>query len=148
MTNAQDDEIQDLISAFDRFGPLYARFINGALREADTSPSRLRLLRVLDELGPTPMQGLADALCIAPRTVTGLVDGLEEEGLVLRKAHATDRRTKLIETTAAGRMAFQRSQRRYEERLADLLRTLPQETRRAMLAGHLALIERLSSRAG
>ncbi len=76
---------------------------------------------------------------------TGLVDGHEEEGLVVRKSHVKDRRIKVIETTSERKWAFTRSQEQYEKRIAELLLTLPSDMRRAMLEGHPALIERLTS---
>jgi DNA-binding MarR family transcriptional regulator len=66
---------------------------------ADESPSypRLRLLYTLHCEGPQRMADLADALEVTPRNVTSLVDGLEEEGLVKRRPHPTDRRATIVE---------------------------------------------------
>ena len=61
-----------------------------------------KALKTLDALGPSRSVDLSDALCIAPRTVTGAVDGLEAEGLVERQPHPTDRRAHLLVLTAAG----------------------------------------------
>ena len=61
--------------------------------------SRLRLLNTLHCEGPQKMADLADALGVTPRSVTALVDGLEEDGVVRRVAHATDRRVTMIELT-------------------------------------------------
>lgn len=43
------------------------------------------------------MADLADALEVTPRNVTSLVDALEEEGLVKRQPHPTDRRATIVE---------------------------------------------------
>jgi DNA-binding MarR family transcriptional regulator len=51
---------------------------------------------------PMSMGELAAALAIAPPNATVLVDDLEERGLVRRRPHPTDRRTKLVEVTAKG----------------------------------------------
>jgi len=41
-------------------------------------------------------------LRVTPRNVTGLVDGLEADGLVARAAHPTDRRATLVSLTPRG----------------------------------------------
>lgn len=48
------------------------------------------------------MRALADELSLTPRNITDLVDALENEGLVRRTAHPTDRRTTLVELTNDG----------------------------------------------
>ncbi|WP_407647118.1 MarR family transcriptional regulator [Actinacidiphila soli] len=47
---------------------------------AGLSLARTKLLRVLDEQGPTRLSSLADQLGFAARTVTETVDGLERDG--------------------------------------------------------------------
>ncbi len=141
---ADPKDVRELIGMFDRFFPLFSRFLHEGLREADTSPARLRILRVLDAKGPSAMQHLAEGLCVAPRTVTSLVDGLEAEGLVVRKPHPTDRRTKVIEMTDAGRAGYARTEAVYEQKLAELLMTLPEDVRWGLLEGHRLLAEKLA----
>jgi DNA-binding MarR family transcriptional regulator len=51
---------------------------------------------------PKPMGKLSDYFMCDASTVTGLVDRLENSGLICRKSHATDRRITLIALTYAG----------------------------------------------
>ena len=60
------------------------------------------LLRMMQPDKPIPMSGLATALACHASNVTGLVDRLEEAGLVVRQASAEDRRVKNIELTPKG----------------------------------------------
>lgn len=60
------------------------------------------LLRVMDPERPSPMSSLATALACHASNVTGLVDRLEEQGLVTRRPSAEDRRVKHICLTAKG----------------------------------------------
>jgi DNA-binding MarR family transcriptional regulator len=48
------------------------------------------------------MSELGARLDVSARNITKLVDALEQEGLVRRVAHCTDRRATVIETTPAG----------------------------------------------
>src|SRR5579872_3049532 len=58
--------------------------------------------------GPLRMADIAARLEVVPRTVTPMVDGLEEAGLVRRQADPDDRRSVLVEPTAAGRSLLER----------------------------------------
>ena len=55
------------------------------------SRARAEVIWRLHHLGPVTQRELSEALRCTPRNVTGLVDALEESGLVARAAHPTDR---------------------------------------------------------
>ena len=63
---------------------------------------RARALRRL-AARPMSMRELADALEIEAPNATVVVDGLEAEGLVVRRPHPTDRRAKVVEATRKGK---------------------------------------------
>ncbi len=63
-----------------------------ALAEWDVTPSQARALRVLAGADGMRPSALADALRIAPRSATEVVDALEERGWVRREPDPTDRR--------------------------------------------------------
>jgi DNA-binding MarR family transcriptional regulator len=65
--------------------------------------SRVRALRRLDRLGPLSHAALAEAMMVDRPAVTGVVDDLCARGLARRDGHPTDRRSKLVSLTAAGR---------------------------------------------
>lgn len=60
------------------------------------------LLRTMNPEAPAAMSSLATALGCHASNVTGLVDRLEEQGLVTRQASAEDRRVKQIALTTKG----------------------------------------------
>jgi DNA-binding MarR family transcriptional regulator len=67
--------------------------------------ARATLISQLHRMGPSHQRALADALRVTPRNITGLVDGLEEAGLVARSPHPDDRRATLVALTGAGARA-------------------------------------------
>lgn len=71
------------------------------VRELGLRPPSFGTLRALDQ--PRTMSEIATVLHCDNSNVTGIVDGLEERGLVQRTQSARDRRVKLIELTAEGR---------------------------------------------
>ena len=66
------------------------------------APARAHLLWVLQQSGPSTQRSLADALAVSARNITGLVDGLEASGLVVRRPHPSDRRATLVAFTDEG----------------------------------------------
>ncbi|MDP4508687.1 MarR family winged helix-turn-helix transcriptional regulator [Nonomuraea turcica] len=72
------------------------------------SPSQARALRVLadaDPERPLRMVHLAEELRIVPRSLTPVVDALEEAGLVRRQVDPGNRRSTLVVITPEGRAA-------------------------------------------
>jgi DNA-binding MarR family transcriptional regulator len=58
---------------------------------------------------PMSMGELAAALAVDPPNATVIVDELQDLGLVNRRAHPNDRRTKLVEATPKGRELARRA---------------------------------------
>jgi DNA-binding MarR family transcriptional regulator len=69
----------------------------------DLSPHQARALRVVHRHEAARMGTIAAHLRIAPRSVTEVLDALEERGLVRRVPDPTDRRAVLVELTDHGR---------------------------------------------
>jgi DNA-binding MarR family transcriptional regulator len=93
---------QSLVDAFGRFMPLFKRWIDLKYEKGTMSYARLKLIGMLHVKGPMIMSELGARLDVSARNITKLVDALEQEGLVRRVAHRTDRRATVIETTPAG----------------------------------------------
>ncbi len=91
-----------LVDEFAAFGPAYMRWVKSRLQDRGVSYARMRLLYALRCGGPRIMSSLSGVLGVTPRNVTALVDALEEEGLVRRRPHPTDRRATVIELTDRG----------------------------------------------
>jgi MarR family transcriptional regulator, organic hydroperoxide resistance regulator len=70
--------------------------------EFELSPPQVMALRQLDPDEPKPMSELALALRCDNSNVTGIVDRLEDRGLVERRAAEHDRRVKMLRITARG----------------------------------------------
>ena len=81
--------------------------------ELDLAPMQVMALVRLD--APVPMSALAGALHCDNSNVTGIVDRLEERGLVERRPSAGDRRVKLLVLTEAGAELRARIQARLAE---------------------------------
>jgi DNA-binding MarR family transcriptional regulator len=83
--------------------------VDEALRPHQLTFARYEALVLLSftRTGALPMGKMGQRLMIHPTSVTNIVDRLEAQGLVQRVAHATDRRTTLVEITDEGRQLVQ-----------------------------------------
>lgn len=102
------------------------------------SPGQARALRVIvDSEPPLKMVQLAERLRIVPRSVTPVVDALEEAGLVRREVDPANRRSTLLVVTGEGRKQYEQvreARRRVAEELFSVL-TPEQQDRLGELLG-------------
>lgn len=73
----------------------------GIAKAHDLTPVQAKLLLGLAE--PAPMRSLSDSMCCDPSNITGVVDRLEERGLIQRTEDPSDRRVKIVQATPTGR---------------------------------------------
>jgi DNA-binding MarR family transcriptional regulator len=130
---------------------LSARFSHSFLKWLDASATgglsypRLRVLEALHCQGPAKMKTLADGLGLTARNMTAVADSLEDEGLLRRVAHPSDRRATLLELTDEGVAAADES---LVPRLAEISRLFDElsPTARTNLRGVLTtLVEAMES---
>lgn len=102
------------------------------------SPGQARALRVIvDSEPPLKMVQLAERLRIVPRSVTPVVDALEEAGLVRREVDPANRRSTLLVVTGEGRERYERvreARRRVAEELFSVLTAEQQDRLRELLS--------------
>ena len=102
-----------------------------------------RVLRIVAD-GPRRMADIAARLDVVPRTVTPMVDGLEATGLVRRSTDAGDRRSVLVELTAAGRGALAGLDRARRQSASQVFWDLDEPERAELMA----LLEKLCQSGG
>lgn len=94
-----EEEITDLFFAV--IGRMKQHLV-AAIGELGLTPQQAHALRCLLPGTPLPMRVLASELMCDASTVTGIVDRLEERGLVHRQPDPDDRRVKALVVTDAG----------------------------------------------
>jgi MarR family transcriptional regulator, organic hydroperoxide resistance regulator len=97
--------------------------------EFELSPPQVRALAVLDPDRPVPMSELAEALHCDNSNVTGIVDRLEDRGLVERRSAAHDRRVKMLAVTERGAAVREQLAVRLQEAPEPLARLSPEDQR-------------------
>ncbi|MFG1707901.1 MarR family winged helix-turn-helix transcriptional regulator [Nonomuraea sp. M3C6] len=105
------------------------------------NPGQARALRALaDAEGPLRMVRLADELRIVPRSLTPVVDAIEEAGLVRREVDPANRRSTLLVITPEGRVLSERARDARRQAGEELFAVLP-EDQREQLRGLLSLVD-------
>jgi DNA-binding MarR family transcriptional regulator len=85
-----------------RASSCFARRGLAGFAEHGLSPARVRLVVAVGETPDIRMRDLAEQLGVTARAVTPLVDGLEAEGMMLRKPDPADLRAFRLNLTEAG----------------------------------------------
>src|SRR6478735_5771183 len=87
-----------------RVAHLIRRTSMASLAPLSLTPAQSRALRTISKADPPIRMGeLAATMGVVPRSATGLVDALQEAGLVERTVDPENRRSVLVTLTAAGR---------------------------------------------
>ncbi|MEJ1964687.1 MAG: MarR family transcriptional regulator [Gammaproteobacteria bacterium] len=112
----------------------------------ETTLPRFDLLAQLERVPEgLKMRELSQRLMVTGGNVTGITDGLEKEGLVLREVDATDRRVFRVKLTAEGRRQFNRMAAEHERWIIELFGALSVKQKK-LLVGLLGELKRSVTR--
>src|SRR5438067_8846869 len=117
-------------AASDRFHSAAIHALRHVRREDPATglgAARLSALSVLVFGGPRTLGELAAAEQVRPPTMTRVVQGLEQQGLVRRERDPRDRRVQRLYATSKGRRVMQRGRERRTTNLAELLERLSRD---------------------
>lgn len=113
-------------------------------RGGAVSLSALGMLSTLHRVGPMPAARLAQAERLQPQSLSRLIAQLEREGLIKRRPGEKDRRTLILEITAAGRQALSRDMAARRAWLEGAMRRVLVPGEREMLAHAAVAMLRLA----
>jgi DNA-binding MarR family transcriptional regulator len=114
------------------------------LSEVDLIPAHAGIFRILAATPAISQQALATALGAVPSRLVALVDDLETQGLVERRAHESDRRSYALHLTDKGKATMETISRIAREHRQDLLVALSEEEQGALSA----LLQRVAEQQG
>ena len=109
------------------------RAVNDEMSAAGLSMARTKMLRRLQEQGPTRQSVLAADFELSPHSITDIVDALERLGLAERRPDPVDRRAKLVAITDAGQSALDVANVTRERLLTQIFGSLTEDDRAALL---------------
>jgi DNA-binding MarR family transcriptional regulator len=98
----------------------------------DLNSNQLSAMSVLLNHGELAMGELAALELVQPPSMTRIVNGLEERGLVTRQPHPLDRRQAVVSLNEAGRQVLLANRRRRDHWLATRIALLEPEEREVL----------------
>jgi len=105
-------------------GEFYTKELN---KKYQVSAPQLNCLLSLYENGPLPPSQIAKHIMVKSSTVTGIVDRLEQKGLVKRFRNSPDRRIITIELTDSGKNLAQNAPPPIQQKIIDGLKKLSKD---------------------
>ena len=111
---------------------------------SSVSLSALGMLSSLHRIGPMPAARLAQAERLQPQSLSRLIAQLERDGLIQRRQGSEDRRTLILEITAAGRQVLARDMAARRAWLEGAMRRVLIPGEREMLAHAAVAMLRLA----
>ena len=111
-------------------------FASGYCKQYDLSTGRLNVLMTLYASNDKAMalSEIGEYLVVTRPNVTGLIDGLAEDGLVKRTSHPDDRRMVLAQLTPAGRDFVRKFVPFHHRVLNDVMAGITKQEKRQLVA--------------
>ena len=97
-----------------------------------TSPQLVALMAIA-QLGPSTLKSIGRAIHLSPSTVVGIVDRLEEKGLVRRERDTRDRRNVYVTVTAAGQALVDNAPSALPQGFTSALSALPENDQHTLV---------------
>jgi DNA-binding MarR family transcriptional regulator len=120
----------------------------GRLVQGNVSLTQMHVLWLLQHHGEMSMSRLAELLDVSLSNATGLIDRMDEHGLIERVRVPDDRRIVLVRPAAAGLRAVSETESSKRERMRAVLGRLPASEQPIVLAALRSLRRALSAEAG
>ena len=108
------------------------RFVE-ALKPSKLTPKHLGVLFEV-RARSTTQQALCDSVGIDPSKLVGLLNDLEDEGLLVRRRDPADRRRHIVEVSAEGRKRLEKAERAAKEVEKELFADLDEDELQALHA--------------
>ena len=121
--------IQRALRRITRAMELHSRQLSAGSRI--TGP-QLVCLRTVIEGGPMTATAISKEVHVSASTVVGILDRLEDKGLIVRERGRVDRRIVFVSATEAGRQLAQRTPSPLQQRLAQALQAFSDSERATM----------------
>jgi DNA-binding MarR family transcriptional regulator len=86
----------------------FEQYSNTDVRRTKLTPSQFDIIATLGNTEGMTFRELGERTLITKGTLTGVIDRLEERGLVKRVAQTDDRRCTLVQLTESGQREFER----------------------------------------
>jgi DNA-binding MarR family transcriptional regulator len=133
--------VQEVVELERQVSRIIGRYAPSVWIDSGLTLAQLRSLFLIANEGSTNFRKLAEALGVTPSNVTGIVDRLEEQGLVSRTQNPEDRREMTLQATDKGKALVSDLKEAGIKRMTQILSLLSLEELSSLVRGLSAFIE-------
>lgn len=132
---APPDLVKEIIYQIRRLIQAKELYTKELTKKYQVSASQLNCLLALYEQGSLPLSQIATHIMVKSSTVTGIIDRLEQKGLVTRSRTSPDRRVITVELTESGRTLAENAPPPIQQKVLEGLERLPQSEMEKIVLG-------------
>jgi DNA-binding MarR family transcriptional regulator len=140
----KNDRLPFIAANLNELGSLFHDLLGGGAflgPDKHTNIARYKILKSLAVRGVHCLTDISSCVRYKKNTLSGLLDRMVSDGLVLRRSNDSDRRKTDLAVTAAGRAAIKNFEQAFVHVMNEYLVTLPAPLRESFLNSLGALIE-------
>jgi DNA-binding MarR family transcriptional regulator len=120
---------QQILPLIDHLARISRRAADAAMADGSLRPRHVIALTLLGQRGPMTQHAVGAALSLDPSNVVGLLNELEERGLITRRRDPADRRRHIVEVSATGAQELAQTYAQLATVEDDLFKTLTSQQR-------------------
>jgi len=128
-----NDQIKEIMYFVRRLIQAEESYTKELEKKYQISVPQLCCLIALSENGPMPPSHIAKWIMVNSSTVTGIIDRLEQKGLVSRSRNSSDRRVITISLTTGGQMLADKSPFPIQQKIVDGLKRISSHEREEII---------------
>jgi DNA-binding MarR family transcriptional regulator len=140
--------VQEIVQLERQVGRIIGQHVPSVWIDSGLTVTQLRSLFLIGKQGSTNFRRLAEALGVTPSNVTGIVDRLEEQGLVSRTQNPEDRREMTLQATDKGEALVSNLREAGIKRMTQILSLLGLEELSCLAQGLSAFVKAADSYEG
>jgi DNA-binding MarR family transcriptional regulator len=140
--------VQEVVELQRQVGRIIGQHVPSIWIDSGLTLTQLRSLFLVVNKGSTNFTKLAEALGVTPSNVTGIIDRLEEQGLVNRTQNPEDRREMTLQATDKGKSLVANLKETGINHMTQILSYLSLEELAALSRGLSAFIAAANSQGG
>jgi DNA-binding MarR family transcriptional regulator len=123
---------QQILPLIDHLARICRRAADAVIADGSLRPRHVIALTLLSERGPMTQHSVGAALSLDPSNVVGLLNELEERGLITRRRDPADRRRHIVEVSATGADELAQAYAQLKRVEDELFKTLTSDQRATM----------------
>jgi DNA-binding MarR family transcriptional regulator len=140
--------VQEVVELEQQVGRIIGQHAHSIWIDSGLTLTQLKSLFLIANKGSTNFRKLAKALGVTPSNVTGIVDRLEEQGLVSRTQNPEDRREMTLQATDKGKALVSNLKKTGIKHMTQILSLLSLEELSALAQGLSAFVKAADSYKG